>query len=135
PHAVKGKSEPVAAYEIRGESAAATPMAIVAARGLTPLVGRNEELAQLQACFRRLERSQAQVVAVVGDAGLGKSRLLYEFRRPLEGAPVIFFEGRCSALAAPYFPFINMLQHYFGLVRWATAHPACATISAKARDP
>ncbi|HTD27497.1 MAG TPA: adenylate/guanylate cyclase domain-containing protein, partial [Candidatus Elarobacter sp.] len=134
PLVVKGKSEPVAAYEILGESAAATPMAIAAERGLTPLVGRDEELAQLQACFRRLEGSQAQVVAVVGDAGLGKSRLLYEFRRRLEGEPVIFFEGRCSALAAPYFPFINMLKHYFGLVRGDTADAACAKIAAKVGD-
>src|SRR5439155_1181416 len=100
-------------------------------RGLRPLGGRDEELAQVQACFRRLEGSQAQVVAVVGDAGLGKSRLLYEFRRRLEGEPVIFFEGRCSALAAPYFPFINMLKHYFGLVRGDTADAACAKIAAK----
>src|SRR5207249_10575038 len=98
PLVVKGKSGPVAAYEILGESAAATPMAIAAERGLTPLVGRDEELAQLQACFRRLEGSQAQVVAVVGGAGLGNSRLLHEFRRRLEREPVLLLDGRRRAL-------------------------------------
>src|SRR5437899_2692101 len=81
PLAVKGKSEPVAAYEILGASAAATPMASAAERGLTPLVGRDEELAQLEASFQRLAGNRAQVVAAVGEAGLGKSRLLSASRR------------------------------------------------------
>src|SRR5205809_1577480 len=128
PLAVKGKSEPVAAYEIRGESAAATPMAVAAERGLTPLVGGDGELAQLEASFQRLTGNRAEVVGVGGEAGLGKTRLLYEFRRRLVGEPAIFFEGRCSALgqAAPYFPFIYMLKHYFGLVPGDTADAACA---------
>src|SRR5262249_26244263 len=94
PLRVKGKSEPVAAYEVVDEASAATPMTIAAERGLTPLVGRDEELAQLAACFERLEGNLAQVVAVVGEAGLGKSRLLYEFRERPARTPALF-------LAAP----------------------------------
>ena len=60
-------------------------MAVAAERGLTPLVGRDEELAQLEACFRRLGGHFTQVVAVVGDAGSGKSRLIYEFKQRLAG--------------------------------------------------
>src|SRR5207247_8572424 len=67
PLAVKGKSEPVAAYEIVGESAAATPMAVAAERGLTPLVGRDEGLAQPAASVQPLAGNRAQVVAVVGE--------------------------------------------------------------------
>ncbi len=136
PLAVKGKSEPVAAYEILGESAAATPMAVAAERGLTPLVGRDEELAQLDACFQRLVTNQAQVVAVVGEAGLGKSRLLYEFRRRLDGADVRFLEGRCSSLGqvVPYFPFITMLKHHFGLLPTDSVEEACAKVAAQLGD-
>ncbi len=117
PFTIKGKSDPVVAYEVVAESATVTPMAIAAERGLTPLVGRDDELAQLDASFRRLEGGLAQVMALVGNAGLGKSRLAYEFRRRLEGRAE-FFEGRCSALgqAIPYFPFVNMLKQYFGLL-------------------
>ena len=131
PRAVKGKSEPVEAYEVLGETATATPMAIAAARGLTPFVGREGELRQLEACFRRLEGRLAQVAAVVGDAGLGKSRLLYEFRRRLEGEPVFFFEARCSSLAAPYAPFVNMLKTHFGLVPGETTAAACEKVAAR----
>ncbi len=131
PLTVRGKSEPVTAYEILGESASATPMAIAAERGLTPLVGRVDELAQLEDCFRRLEASLAQVVAVVGDAGLGKSRLLYEFKQRLDGRPVMFFEGRCSSLgqAVPYSPFLSMLKHYFGLLPGDSVPVACAKVA------
>lgn len=114
---VKGKSEPVAAYRVLGESEATTPMAIAAARGLTKLVGRDAELAQLHACYQRLADQLAQVVAVVGEAGSGKSRLLYEFKQQLAGEDVVFLEGRCSSLShgVPYAPWISMLRQHFDL--------------------
>jgi len=114
---VKGKSEPVAAYRVLRESEATTPMAIAAARGLTPLVGRDPELAQLHACYERLGERLAQVVAVVGEAGSGKSRLLYEFRRQLPSQDVLVLEGRCSSmsLGLPYAPWVSMLRQFFDL--------------------
>jgi class 3 adenylate cyclase/tetratricopeptide (TPR) repeat protein len=114
---VKGKAEPVAAYRVLREADATTPMAIAAARGLTPLVGRDAELAQLHACYQRLAANLAQVVAVVGEAGSGKSRLLYEFKRQLAGEDLVFLEGRCSSLshALPYAPWISMLRQHFDL--------------------
>src|SRR5262245_21808424 len=60
PFVVKGKRKPIVAYEVLAESTAATPMSIAAERGLTPFVGRDEELAQLDACFRRLGGNLAQ---------------------------------------------------------------------------
>jgi class 3 adenylate cyclase/tetratricopeptide (TPR) repeat protein len=114
---VKGKSEPVAAYRVLRESEAITPMAIAAARGLTPLVGRDAELAQLHACYQRLAEHLAQVVAVVGEAGSGKSRLIYEFKRQLATEEVVFLEGRCSSMsqAMPYAPWTSMLRQHFDL--------------------
>ncbi|MCP4003883.1 MAG: hypothetical protein GY725_06775, partial [bacterium] len=80
PLEVKGKSEPINAQEII-EIANATPMGIAKARGLTPLFGREPEIAQLMGCFSRLDDRLAQVVSIVGDAGSGKSRLIYEFKK------------------------------------------------------
>jgi class 3 adenylate cyclase/tetratricopeptide (TPR) repeat protein len=114
---LKGKREPVVAFEVRGLAAATTPMAIAEARGLTPLVGRREEIAQLAACFERLTGSLAQVATVVGDAGSGKSRLIHELKLRLAEAPVVFFEARCSSMtqAVPYAPWVTMLRQQFGL--------------------
>jgi len=115
---VKGKTEPVVAYEAVSASAAATPIERAAARGLTPLVGRGEELAQLLACFARLAGRLPQMVAVVGEAGIGKSRLIYEFKQELAAEEVVFFEARSSSLGQvqPYASFVAMLRQYFDLL-------------------
>lgn len=135
PFNVKGKSEPIDAYEVRRANETASPMAVAAARGLTPLVGRDEELAQLEACFQRLQGSLSQVVSVVGDAGSGKSRLLYEFKRSLGDRDVVFFEGRCEALnqSVPYHVFIGMLRQYFDLRPGEPEQVACERVANRVR--
>ncbi len=117
PFEVKGKREPVTAFEVLGRSEAATPMAVAVARGLTPLVGREAELAELTTAYGRVASGIALVVAVVGEAGLGKSRLVYEFRQRLAAEGTVFFEGRCSSMsrALPYHPFLGMFRRYFEL--------------------
>lgn len=119
PLEVKGKSEPVTAFEVVEALEQANPMAVAAERGLTPLVGRDEELAQLAACYRRISGHYTQVVGLVGAAGSGKSRVIYELKQRLleEGEPAAFFEGRCAALsqAIPLAPFVAMLRQYFDL--------------------
>ncbi len=114
---VKGKAEPVTAYEVLASSEAATRMDVAAARGLTPLVGRRAEMLQLMTCYERLADGLGQVVTVVGDAGSGKSRLLYELRQQLAGEEAIFLEARCSALsyALPGAPWRSMLAQFFEL--------------------
>lgn len=114
---VKGKSEPVAAYRVMGIGETTTPMELAAARGMTPLVGREGELGQLHACYQRLAAHLAQVVAVVGEAGSGKSRLLYEFREQLEGEDIVVLEARCSSLSQtlPYAPWTAMMRQFFDL--------------------
>lgn len=130
---VKGKREPVIAHEVRGLSAATTAIAVAEARGLTPLVGRIEELAQLIACFDRLAGAFPQIVTVVGDAGSGKSRMIYELKRRLADVPVVFFEARCSAMtqAVPYAPWIAMLRQYFGIASDDGEGEACVKIAAR----
>ncbi|MFQ5666931.1 MAG: AAA family ATPase [Candidatus Binatia bacterium] len=136
---VKGKSEPLVAYRVQGLREARAPMAIAAARGLTPLVGREAELAQLHACYQRVKEHLPQVVAVVGEAGSGKSRLLYEFRQQLAGTDVVLLEARCSSLsqALPYAPWINMMKQYFDLAPGETPSCSCDRIAEKIRplDP
>ncbi len=116
---VKGKRAPVAAYEVLGVSETVTPMAIAEARGLTPLVGRRAELSQLQSCFERVSTDMAQVVAMIGEAGSGKSRLLYEFKQRIPKGEVEFLEARCSPLTRMivFGPWIEMLRQHFELKR------------------
>ncbi len=135
PFDLKGKSDPVAAYEVVARRASATPMGIAIARGLTPLVGRAAELAQLRACYERLPGGLAQVVSVVGDAGSGKSRVLYEFKAQLRGDPVSIMEGRCAALnqMVPYAPFATMLRGFFDIASETSGDAVCAKVGAKLR--
>ncbi len=111
PFTVKGKSEPVTAYQVLGVREQAE------ARQLTRFVGRAQELAHLEAAFERVTGSLAQVVAVVGDAGSGKSRLVHEFERSLADRPVELFTARCASLSrdVPGALWVDMMRRYFGL--------------------
>jgi class 3 adenylate cyclase len=117
PFEVRGKREPVTAFQVLRPTEATSPMLRAKARGMTPWVARDGELAQLRDCFARLGGSLAQMVSVVGDPGSGKSRLLYEFKRSLEHENAILFEARCSSLtqSVPFAPWKEMLRDYFGL--------------------
>ncbi len=117
PFHVKGKTGEIAAFEVIEKIAAADPMAVAARRGMTPLVGRAAELEQMRDCFGRLQGGLPQLLHLLGDAGSGKSRLIYEFREGLAAGAATFLETRCSALhqLEPYYPFIQMLRMYFQL--------------------
>jgi predicted ATPase/class 3 adenylate cyclase len=134
---VKGKSEPVHAYEVLRRQATATAMSIAAERGLTPFAGRERELAQLDEACAALGRRQSQVVTVVGDAGVGKSRLVYEFRRRMAGEPIVFFESYCSSISQgiPYHPILDMLRRYFGVEVGDRHESAGAKIAGKLGAP
>jgi class 3 adenylate cyclase/tetratricopeptide (TPR) repeat protein len=133
---LRGKSERVVAYEVLALQEAVTPIAIARARGLTPFVGRASELTQLMGCFERLGDDVSQVVSLVGDAGSGKSRLLYEFRQRIPADEAYFFETRCSSLsqAIPYGPFIAMLRQYFGVRADGPPEAACEEVLRQLRN-
>jgi class 3 adenylate cyclase/tetratricopeptide (TPR) repeat protein len=82
----------------------------------TPLVGRAGELAQLQAAWEEARQGRGRVVSVVGEAGIGKSRLLREFARALTAAGAAHLAGSCFAYAdvIPYLPFQQVLRRRFG---------------------
>jgi class 3 adenylate cyclase/tetratricopeptide (TPR) repeat protein len=111
---LKGKAEPVRAWEIISARAARTRLDVEVERGLTPYVGRARELRLLQECFERARGGQGQVVFVVGEPGIGKSRLLYEFRRWL-GDEATWLEGRCISFGRTIalHPVIDMMKRNF----------------------
>ena len=92
---VKGKAEPVTRYKVLDLGPRRAPLAGREERALSPFVGRERELTTLEELLAQVEGGHGQVVGVVGEAGVGKSRLLYEFRQRLAGKRVTYLEGRC----------------------------------------
>jgi class 3 adenylate cyclase/tetratricopeptide (TPR) repeat protein len=92
--AVKGKSEPVVAYRAVREKGIHSRLDVSAAHGLTQFVGRADELGRLRELTEQIQAGFGRVLFLSGEAGVGKSRLLLEFRRSL-GDDVSWLEGRC----------------------------------------
>ena len=118
PVKVKGKEEPVIAYRVIAPSTRRTRFEVSAQRGLTPLIGRERELEQLLDGFRRAKTGSGQAVSIVSEAGVGKSRLLYEFRKAVVKEEVTFLEGRCLSygLGVAYHPVIDILKSTFDIM-------------------
>ena len=107
---VKGRSEPVSASRLVGPRPVAEPPPG------TSLFGRDAELAQLEEANADLRAGRGQVLLVVGDAGLGKTRMLAELRA-LSGEDVTWLDGRCLSYGAgsPYGPFVELLRTWLGV--------------------
>src|SRR5215471_7668863 len=114
PIPVKGLSEPVEVCELLGTSAVRRRLQATAARGLTPFVGRDTELEALQQALTRARAGHGQVVACVGEAGVGKSRLVYEVVHSHRTRDWLVLESASVSYgkATPYFPVINLLKRY-----------------------
>ena len=115
---VKGHA-PVRAFEVMRARARRARLDVAVERGLTPLIGRERELAVLDDLFRLVEAGHGQVVFIAGEAGIGKSRLLLEFHRRLDaaGEKLTWLEGRCVSFgqAIPMLPVIEQLRDNFGI--------------------
>ena len=118
PVEVKGKTEPVTPYKVIGTLPRRSPIVSRSERTLSPFVGRERELATLEALFAQVEAGQGQVVGIVAEAEGGKSRLLYEFRQRLQDRRVTYLEGRCLSYGStmPYHPLIDVLRHNCGII-------------------
>jgi predicted ATPase/class 3 adenylate cyclase len=113
---VKGVSEPVHLYEVVGVGPLRTRLEVATRRGLVRFVGRQGELAQLQKALEPARGGRGQVVGVVGEPGVGKSRLCYEFKLHAQpGCLVLETFSVSHAKAYPYLPLIELLKHYFQL--------------------
>jgi class 3 adenylate cyclase/tetratricopeptide (TPR) repeat protein len=111
---LKGKSEPIQAWEVISARVARTRLEVEAERGLTPFVGRERELRLLAECFEKTKEGHGQVVFIVGEPGIGKSRLLLEFHRRL-GAEATWLEGRAMSFgrSIAFHPLIDLLKRNF----------------------
>jgi predicted ATPase/class 3 adenylate cyclase len=120
---LKGKTEPVQAYRVLRARPGAVPERGI--EGLhSPLVGRDRDLLTLQTCLNELMAGRGQIVSVMGEAGLGKSRLVAEARKWLHASTSGFqspalnwYEGRSYSYDAsvPYAPFISLFTSLFGI--------------------
>jgi class 3 adenylate cyclase/tetratricopeptide (TPR) repeat protein len=112
---VKGKEEPVKVYQVIAPSTRRTRFDVSAERGLTPFVGRERELELLLDGFERAKGGRGQALSIASDAGVGKSRLLYEFRKAVINEDVTFLEGKCLSYSrgVAYHPHIDILKSNF----------------------
>jgi tetratricopeptide (TPR) repeat protein len=112
--AVKGLSAPVEVYELVGAGPVRSRLQAAAVGGLTRFVGRARELDDLDQALQFAGSGHGQVVALVGEAGVGKSRLVYEFvhsHRP-QGWRVLEAASVSYGKATPYFPVVELLKRY-----------------------
>src|SRR5712692_5785439 len=117
PVPIKGLANPVEVFEMTGAGPARTRLQAAARRGLTRFVGRDAELEQLRRAQQLAGDGRGQVAAIVGEAGVGKSRLVYEFTHShrLQGWRVLERAWVSSGKATSYFPGIDLLKGYFNI--------------------
>ena len=114
---VKGKEIPVKVYRVIAPSTQRTRFDVSAERGLTPFVGRERGLELLLDGFERVKEGSGQAFSIMGEAGVGKSRLLYEFRKAVANEDVTFLEGKCLSYGRgiAYNPIIDILKSNFDI--------------------
>jgi class 3 adenylate cyclase/tetratricopeptide (TPR) repeat protein/energy-coupling factor transporter ATP-binding protein EcfA2 len=112
---VKGKEEPVEAYQLMEAGEVETRIGASVARGLTKFVGRQREIAALKDAFEKAQSGYGQVIGIVGEAGVGKSRLLLELRAVLPEESYTYLEGQCLHYGGSmaYLPILDILRAYF----------------------
>jgi class 3 adenylate cyclase len=117
PVPVKGLGEPVEVFELVGAGAARTRLEAAARRGLTRFVGRSAELEQLRDALDRASLGHGQVVAVVGEPGVGKSRLFWELLHShrVHGWLIVQSASVSYGQATAYLPVIELLLGYFAI--------------------
>jgi predicted ATPase/class 3 adenylate cyclase len=116
PLTLKGIAAPVKAFAVRSRRRRVR-FQLALERGLTPLVGRERELAFLKESVERARGGRTQLLSLVGDAGVGKSRLAYELRRSIADSSVTVLEANCAAHAdaLPFAVIGQLLRANFGM--------------------
>ncbi len=132
---VKGREDPQEAYELLRPSDVETRMQASVARGLKELVGRDDALENLFRAFGRAKQGDAQVLDVVGEAGIGKSRLLYEFEKAI-GDEATFLTGVCAHYGRNinFLPVMDVVRATFGIEEGMTQEEVGDRIAQKATD-
>ena len=133
---LKGKSQPQAIYRLVSEYPhVRNRFEAGLVRGVTELVGRRREISELHTAFDKVKSGEAQIVDVVGEAGIGKSRLAYEFRESL-GEEARFLTGLCVQYGGSinFLPVIDIVKAAFGIDRDMTEEEACRKIDVRSTD-
>ncbi|MEN8226241.1 MAG: tetratricopeptide repeat protein, partial [Bacteroidota bacterium] len=114
---VKGKDKPIQIFRVIDANTRRTRFDVNAETGLTPFTGRERELELLLDGFKRSKDGRGQAFSIISEAGLGKSRLLYEFRKEVTNENVTFLEGKCLSYSrgAAYHPVIDILKASFDI--------------------
>ena len=114
PAPVKGLTDPVAVFELAGAGPTPTRLQALAARGLTRFVGRDVELHSLHQALAQAVAGHGQVVAVIGEPGVGKTRLFHEFTHAFHTQGWLLLETNSTSYgkATPYLPLIDLLKAY-----------------------
>jgi class 3 adenylate cyclase len=116
PTAVKGVSTLVSVYEVLGRGPLRTHFELSTRRGLTRFVGRERELDQMRHALEQSMAGHGQIVAVVAEAGTGKSRLFYEFKATIPAdCKVLDVYSVSHGKASPWLPVLELLRGYFGI--------------------
>ena len=117
---VKGRGKPVEVYELTGAGTARSRFQVLAGRGLTKFVGRAGEIDQLDAALEQSRGGRGRVVAIVGEPGVGKSRLFWEFTHShrMEGCLILEAASISYGKATSYLPVIELLRRYFQIEGW-----------------
>lgn len=112
PQALKGMTTPVSVYQVLRESGAQNRFDAAVQAGLTPLVGREDELAFLRRCWDQAKAGEGRIVLLSGEPGIGKSRLVQEFKNQLAHDGMTRIEFRCSPYHqhSAFHPIIEHLQ-------------------------
>jgi len=115
PIPVKGLADPIEIFELTGAGTARTRLQAAALQGLTRFVGRDAEVEHLRRVLGQAATGRGQVVAIVGEAGVGKSRLVYEFTHSHRVQDWLILETSSVAYgkATSYLPVIDLLKGYF----------------------
>jgi len=110
---VKTGGRPLHLFRLQGT----TEPTLSVGRNLTAFVGRGQEMDALLGAFEKARSGSGQVVGIVGEAGIGKSRLVKEFRERREGTALVWLEGSCLYYGGhtPYLPLLDILRAYFDI--------------------
>jgi class 3 adenylate cyclase len=129
---VKGAGS-VEVFELEGVGATQGPIDVARARGLTPLIGREEELRTLESAFDASLAGRGQLVGMVGEPGVGKSRLCFELaeRCRARGIPVFHAAAQAHARNIPLLPVLTLLRSYFEITEVNSDWEARRRVDAK----
>ncbi len=110
---IKGVEHPLSVFEVTGVGSLRTRLQVAASRGLTRFVGRKSELQQMQHALANAREGRGQVIGIMGEPGMGKSRLVHEFKASALGFAVFEAYSASHGKASPYLPITEMLKGYF----------------------